>query len=322
MKTTFQFAAVAFLLANLTASLAKAGDAPFTQITAGELVKDPGYSCGAAWGDYNNDGFPDLFVHHEGPVTQEYLYRNNGDGTFTRLIDPIPQGLTPQIGAWGNAWGDYDNDGHLDLFIAGNDRRNLLLHNRGDGTFEQIPAGPGAESVGSTGGIWGDYDRDGYLDLLVFNSYLSVSAGKNSLFHNQGDGTFNKMTASQVGAIVSDSARWLMVGWVDVNDDGWIDLFTVPIFDKPRVYSNLASGGFANGALMPSAKPAGAFAWAAASLQLPPAARSGKRLIGWRRFGWTATGMAFSTCSANPMELPIRLRPWRSTTTTAMRTIG
>jgi hypothetical protein len=245
---------------NVAAGQTTSEGAPFTLITEGVLVTDPGYNCGSTWADFDNDGFPDLFVHHEGPDTADYIYRNNGDGTFTRLSTPIPQGLTGKIAAWGNAWGDYDNDGHLDLFIANAySGGNLLLRNRGDGTFERIRNAPSA----STGGIWGDFNRDGYLDLLAIDSHIASSPANNALYRNEGNGTFVKMGASQMGRIVSDTSTWLMASWVDANDDGWLDLFAVST-ERSTLYSNLAHGGFgvATSALSSSSFLGAAFAWA------------------------------------------------------------
>jgi hypothetical protein len=239
-------------------------DPTFTKITTGPLVTDISHWHGAVWGDYNNDGYPDLFVHDVN-APYDYIYRNKGDGTFTRLTAPIPQGLTAGDGAWANACGDYDNDGHLDLFIVNAPGVNLLLHNRGDGTFEHILTGPGAESTAASSAGWVDYDRDGYLDLFVVNSYKEDTAGRNTLYHNQGDGTFGKMTANQVGPIVSGSAIWTAASWVDFNDDGWPDLFAATVNSSPFLYNNLANGRFGlvtSSALVASSMPSSGCAWA------------------------------------------------------------
>src|SRR5439155_599106 len=110
----------------------------FTKVTTGDLITDGGSSHSVAWGDYDNDGFVDLFVTH--PFGPNFLYHNNGEGTFTRVT-------TGSIGnddstAGNAAWGDYDNDGYPDLFVArGAGLKNLLYHNHGDGTFTKISAG-------------------------------------------------------------------------------------------------------------------------------------------------------------------------------------
>jgi hypothetical protein len=234
-------------------------DPTFTKITTGPLATDAGWWFAAAWGDYNNDGYPDLYVWQLAPVQQDFLYRNNGDGTFTRLTGVIPAGEAP----WGSAWGDYDNDGYLDLFIPCVWGPNVLLHNRGNGSFEKILSSPGGDQSpqGSTA-AWGDYDRDGYLDLLVVNGGLGSSAAQNWLYHNQGNGTFSKMTANQVGYLATESVKTVFGSWVDYDDDGWPDLFLPTLDPGAYVNRNLGNGRFA---LMTNAvqctKPE-AFAWA------------------------------------------------------------
>ncbi len=119
------------------------GDGTFTRITDGIVVNDPanspvGCDCGSygcAWGDYDNDGFLDLFVTNEGhpglvPTVVNFLYHNNGDGSFTKITTGKP--VTEYSDSWGSAWGDYDNDGFLDLFVSrGDGRGNYLYRNLG-----------------------------------------------------------------------------------------------------------------------------------------------------------------------------------------------
>src|SRR5487761_604656 len=179
---------------------------------------------GAAWGDYDNDGFPDLYlVNQPGPWGQPVgsdsptsrLYHNNGDGTFTDVTDRA--GVANRGGfGMGAAWGDYDNDGFLDLYVT-NYGRSVLYHNNGNGTFTAVTdrAKVANNRWGMTA-VWFDYDNDGYLDLYVPN-YLDynlkgVPAGAtsqeygidvpftlipasfnpvpNRLYHNNRDGTF------------------------------------------------------------------------------------------------------------------------------------
>jgi hypothetical protein len=164
------------------------GDGTFTRILTGSIATDGGYSGPCAWGDYDNDGFPDLFVGNTGGVTN-FLYHNNGDGTFTRITNGVVG--TAVATSFGCAWGDYDNDGYLDLFVAnygnlynGNAGTNFLYHNNGDGTFTQITTGsPVTDPSFSIGCSWVDYDNDGFLDLFV----AQANALGNYLYHNDGN---------------------------------------------------------------------------------------------------------------------------------------
>lgn len=240
-------------------------DASFTKITRDPIVTENAHWHGATWGDYNNDGYADLFIHQTAPVTKDILYRNNGDGTFTKLTEPnIRTYSDPQAG-WCSAWADYDNDGNLDLFIPDVTGRNVLQHNRGDGTFERILTGPGGEGTMSTSAAWGDYDGDGYLDLFVVNSQAGLNPGINWLYHNQGNGTFTRMTTNQVGPVVQGSALWFSASWMDFDEDGWLDLFAPIWGSTARLYHNLANGRFdrlVNNALVSTSMPTLTHAWA------------------------------------------------------------
>jgi len=175
----------------------------------------------AAWVDYDNDGFPDLFV----PALvggNNALYHNNGDGTFTLVTDSP---LTSEGGLSHSAtWGDYDNDGFPDLFVAngnydGGQHRNFFYHNTTNGTFTKITAGPVATGDGdSTSAAWADVDNDGDLDLLVMNH-----SGQNEFFYlNNGDGTFTKIT---LGNLVNSGGDSNGAVFTDYDRDGFLDLF-------------------------------------------------------------------------------------------------
>ena len=111
-------------------------DGTFTLIDDAKMPKIPSNQHGAAWGDYDNDGHLDLIVTAGNPeVTHNMLYHNNGDGTFSAITDGPIYTQTFVIGFHAPSWGDYDNDGFLDLFIAGHDAHNRLFHNNGDGSF-------------------------------------------------------------------------------------------------------------------------------------------------------------------------------------------
>lgn len=157
---------VTSLVATLTV------DPTFTKITSGAIATDRGLFGGSSWADYDNDGFVDLLVSNYGGGGN-FLYRNNRDGTFSR-INASPIGTDPQHTIH-CAWGDYDNDGFLDLVTfngaANFTELNALYHNNGNGTFSRIAAaivGELASVPGNChGGAWGDFNNDGLLDLIV-----------------------------------------------------------------------------------------------------------------------------------------------------------
>jgi enediyne biosynthesis protein E4 len=223
-------------------------DPTFTKITTGEIVTDKRHWHGQAWGDYDSDGDLDLFL-----VTTESnwnpIYRNNGDGTFTRILEPSLQGHHHN-GNWFFHWVDYDNDGHLDLFLPdasaffGGNYRNLLLHNKGDQTFTRVTDCPIAQDGAvSTAGAWGDYDRDGDLDLLVANGGLVGRATANWFYVNQGQGSFLKSSGGLIEPLISEARADTFPTWVDVDDDGWLDLF-VSASGVNSLFLNTRDGGF------------------------------------------------------------------------------
>jgi hypothetical protein len=207
------------------------GNGLFTSITnilEGAAGED---SYGASWADYNNDGLPDLFVPVFDSTTtlRNHLYTNLGAGAFAEVISGS---MTTNTGpaAW-CAWGDYDNDGFLDLVVTAD--KNDLYHNNGDGTFTRMTSdvvGSLASDVGNaTTCAWGDYDNDGYLDLLVVNqggpfaiSYGVTNAFTNFLYHNNGDGSFTRVLS---GSLVNEVADPLGCAWGDYDNDGFLDLF-------------------------------------------------------------------------------------------------
>jgi hypothetical protein len=215
------------------------GDGTFTRVFTNAVVKDVvGATC-AAWVDYDNDGFMDLSVPSVGTAALDrvFLYHNNRNGTFTRVMTNAIATDTWASGAWGLAWGDYDNDGLPDLFVPGFQSPSRLYHNDGNGAFTRIAAGA-ILNVPSGGGsracTWGDYDNDGYLDL-----YICCEDAKNRLFHNNGDGTFTQVVS---GNPVNDGGTGLeseACGWVDYDNDGFLDLFVTRISNNGNPASNL-----------------------------------------------------------------------------------
>jgi hypothetical protein len=196
----------------------------FIKVMDNAIVNESDDSYGACWGDYNNDGYSDLFVAHSGNLNNQ-LFSNNGDGSFIKVENRNIVGDGGE--SHGGSWGDYDNDGDLDLFvpntseISGGD--NFLYNNNGDGTFTRITDGEIVNDGGySYGSSWGDYDNDGDLDLYVANISWGESPGKDFLYRNNGDGSFTKITDCEIVDEIEDSYG---AAWADYDSDGDLDLF-------------------------------------------------------------------------------------------------
>ena len=210
------------------------GNGSFTKITAGAIVSSGGNGNNCSWGDYDNDGFVDLFVANSDQ--RDFLYHNNGDSTFTRITNgPIAEKAG---NSQGGTWGDYDNDGRLDLFVSRVNEPNLLYHNEGNGVFRTITNGiMVTEQAASQGTSWGDYDNDGYLDMFVANP---INGLKNFLYHNNGDGSFSKITT---GPVVADTFGSCGV-WADYDNDGFLDLFIANRSIRNSLFHNNGDGTF------------------------------------------------------------------------------
>ena len=196
--------------------------------------------AGAAWFDYNNDGFLDLYLAN-GKGHGNGLFQNNGDGTFTDVS--AQAGVENGLGNSGVIAGDIDNDGHVDIFLTGEGGLTVsdqsptkLFYNNGDGTFSDITIQSGV--VGAETAIsaaFADIDKDGFLDLFIASpgSLLTKTQHKNKLYHNNGDRTFTDISAS---AGVDTDIGACAVGFCDYDNDGWLDLFVVncnDVFFKP-----------------------------------------------------------------------------------------
>ena len=220
-------------------------DGTFTDVTEKAGVAGGGYGMGVAVGDYDGDGFPDLFVTQYG---RSILYHNNGNGRFTDVTEKAGVGVT----GWASSavWFDYDNDGRLDLFvgqfidfdkasgcgIATDGKRHYciprifrpmpswLFHNNGDGTFTDVSKESGIAS--HPGKVWGavatDVNNDGNMDLFLSNDTVA-----NFLFVNRGNGRFEEIgLQADVGYSAESRPRSGMgVDSADFNEDGWMDLF-------------------------------------------------------------------------------------------------
>ena len=194
----------------------------FTKITTGLVVNDEQYSEGSSWGDINNDNFLDLFVPDAWDYRTNLLFLNNGDGSFS----PVTSGpvVTDTSTSSGGCFGDFNNDGHLDLFVQNYFARNNHLYlNNGNGTFTKIISGAIVNDGGNSfNSSTVDYDNDGNLDIFVDNGAFTSVGENNFLYKGNGDGTFIKITS---GDIVNDGEQSLSSGWCDFDDDGDSDLF-------------------------------------------------------------------------------------------------
>jgi len=224
------------------------GDGTFTDVTVGSGLDQCINGFVVIAGDYDNDGYQDLFFTRLGFYYGDCsLYHNNGDGTFTNVTEAAG------VQSWGPSytasWVDYDCDGHLDLFIVYNlggmfDRKcqNRLLHNNGDGTFTDVTAESGLTHGFTTiGSCWGDYNNDGYPDL-----FLSSGIGRPQLFRNNGNGTFTDVS---IEAGLTDYVIGTTCAFIDYNNDGLLDIVQYSWSDHEDVIHTMKTGhGPADGA--------------------------------------------------------------------------
>lgn len=225
------------------------GDGTFTPETDNVIYTTTGTSIAATWGDYNNDGNIDLYIcntsNSGAAMAKNFLYRNDGNGVFTRITEgDIVNDTDWSLGA---GWADYDKDGFLDLYVANYKGPNRLYRNNGNGTFTKITSGEMVNDVNDSYAMsWVDYDNDGYQDLYVVNYFSETLPGQNNcLYRNNGDGTFTKNTTS---VIANDSALTQGASWGDFNNDGLMDLYmTINNFADVKhnfLYKNTGNGNF------------------------------------------------------------------------------
>ncbi len=258
------------------------GNCTFEDVTEKAGVKVGGFSTGAAWADYDRDGNVDLFVTRYVHVDMDhlpefgstqfcrfkgipvqcgpwgmigeshFLFRNRGDGTFEDVSKKAGVSNTNLYYGLGAVWGDYDNDGWPDLYVANDTTPNYLYHNNHDGTFTDVGLLSGTalsgagQAEGSMGVDFGDYDHDGLLDIIVTNFAEQSSA----LYHNLGHGQFDDVRQS--AGIAKDS--YPLVGWgtsfFDMDNDGWPGLFAASGHVYPQMDSVKNSAPYAQRMLL------------------------------------------------------------------------
>jgi hypothetical protein len=245
------------------------GNFRFEDVTAKAGLGGEGFSMGAAAGDYDNDGHPDLFV---AGVRRNFLYRNRGDGTFEDVTSKA--GIHGENWSVAGGWFDYDGDGRLDLFVvnyvawdpareqvcvdARSGQRahchpkfyvglpNTLYHNNGDGTFTDVSDASGIKRHVGKGmsAAFADYDGDGRADVFVTND-----TEPNFLFRNDGNGRFTE-SALRAGVALNDDGRAVSAMGVDIRDldgDGRPDIFFTAVANETfPLYRNLGKGLFAD----------------------------------------------------------------------------
>ena len=201
----------------------------FTEVAESAGVADTGTGRGTAWGDYDNDGYLDLYLANKDEANR--LYENQRDGTFAEVASTA--GVDDSGLGHGASWGDFDNDGDLDLYLA-NWRTNRLYKNGGDGTFTETGADDWVNNFReSHGASWGDYNNDGHLDLYVINT-----AAVNRLYRNNGDETFTDF-GGIAGVDNGGQADFSDgVSWGDYDSDGDLDLYVINDRDVNWLYQN------------------------------------------------------------------------------------
>jgi len=275
------------------------GGGQFEDVTATAGINDEWESPAAGWGDYDGDGYVDLYIaNYENPDNMgeprpDYLWHNNGDGTFTDVSQEAGIRAEPDQCGRGVSWADYDNDGDLDIYVS-NYRLdpNYLWENQGDGTFVEVAqergvAGirrddtGGGDAYGHTiGSAWADWDNDGDLDLFIANLvHKDHERGRycddSKLYRNDGPAAGWSFTDIRDGSGIpyrpfpgDEDELFSGPAWADYDNDGDLDLFITQVYTNldyahSHLYRNLGDGQFENVIVAAGARVWGAWgtAW-------------------------------------------------------------
>lgn len=196
------------------------GNGTFEQVTTDDFVNDGGYSETASWGDYDRDGWLDLYVTNSDGDKRNFLYKNAGNGTFSKVTTGSP--VTDALKSRCVNWVDFDLDGDDDLFVTNEADQPESFYRNNDGVFQKITGIPLVMAAGKTmSASWGDMDNDGDEDV-----YLANDQGNDKLFRND-QGAF---TAITTGPVVNSGGNSFGSAWGDVDLDGDLDLFVTNAF--------------------------------------------------------------------------------------------
>jgi len=213
------------------------GGLSWTDVTSGQPLNDPRYTVGAAWGDYDGDGYHDLYLATTWagtPDGENRLLRNNAGSGFTDVTDALLGNPDQTHGA---VWGDYDNDGRLDLYLTNHDAANVLLRNEGAGSFTDVTTGPLGNTFDGSTATWADYDLDSLVDI-----YIGNNVDHERLLHNEGDGVF-------VDATVPELMNMGFVKnhvWIDYDNDFDQDLCIGIVSGPNKFIRNDGDGDFSH----------------------------------------------------------------------------
>lgn len=193
-------------------------DGTFTDVANTAGVSDGAFrnSVDAHWVDFDNDGDLDLYVVEFD--SQDQLYQNNGNGSFSNITGRSGINVISQGDEQAAAWADYNNDGNIDLYLCKIRFRNSLYHNNGDGTFSEVGETAGVNDIRDTqAATWADYDKDGNIDLYVVNREQN-----NALFKNTGAGFFEEVACA---LSIDNTDIGKSATWIDFDNDTDLDLF-------------------------------------------------------------------------------------------------